>query len=191
MLPLALRLQARGYRVHRFSYPSVRCTLEQAAARLQNYCAALDADVLHFVGHSLGGLVIQTLFQFHSPQCPGRVVTLGTPHTGSQAAAAISQVAVGRALLGRGVLQLVHGAPSAWPAPEREVGVIAGARRIGFGRLLVPGLPAPSDGTIVVAETRLTGIRDHTVLPVSHAGMLFSSQVAGAICRFLKTGRFG
>jgi hypothetical protein len=72
----------------------------------------------------------------------------------------------------------------------REIGVIAGSLPLGIGRVVAPDLPAPSDGVVSVAETRLPAMRDHIVLNVSHAGMLISHAVARQICAFLREGAF-
>ena len=72
----------------------------------------------------------------------------------------------------------------------REIGVIAGSLPLGIGRFVAPDLPAPSDGVVSVAETRLPAMRDHIVLNVSHSGMLISRAVARQICVFLHDGAF-
>ena len=70
-----------------------------------------------------------------------------------------------------------------------ELGVISGDRSLGVGRL-VTHLPGPNDGTVALAETRLPGAVAHLVLHSSHMGLVFSSTVAAAVCRFLEAGRF-
>ena len=72
---------------------------------------------------------------------------------------------------------------------ERDIGVIAGNVPLGFGRL-VAKFDEDNDGTIAVSETRLAGVRDHLVMPVSHKGMLVSSDVADQAGSFLKRGEF-
>ena len=72
---------------------------------------------------------------------------------------------------------------------ERDIGVIAGNVPLGFGRL-VAKFDEDNDGTIAVSETRLAGARDHLVMPVSHKGMLVSSDVADQAGSFLKRGEF-
>jgi hypothetical protein len=95
---------------------------------------------------------------------------------------------LGRAILGRCGETLMTGVDGPVPGPAR-IGIIAGDRPIGMGRLLGP-MQGPGDGTVLVAETHLPGAAAHLVLPVSHTGLLFSDAVARAACRFLTTGRF-
>jgi hypothetical protein len=72
---------------------------------------------------------------------------------------------------------------------ERDVGVIAGTRALGFGRVIT-AFDGDSDGTVTVAETRLSGAADHLLLPVTHTSMVFSPEVARQAATFLKQGRF-
>ena len=188
MAPLGLRLRRCGFRVVTFSYPSARCSLSQNARRLSRFAAGLAGERLHFVGHSLGGLVVlQMLAEF--PQArSGRVVLMGTPYRTSHSARKMARTAPGRSLIGRGLAQWL--AQTAHPSgARREVGVVAGCRSIGFGRLL-GGLARPNDGVVAVHETRVPGALDHAVLRVSHSGMLLSAAVARQVCAFLKDGHF-
>ena len=84
--------------------------------------------------------------------------------------------------------ELLGGEPRRWrhPAP---LGVVAGSQSLGLGRL-VGSLPAPNDGTVAVAETRLDGATDMVVLPVSHVGLLLSEAVVAATACFLDHGAF-
>ena len=111
----------------------------------------------------------------------------GTPVTGSYAARRLAGLPGGRAALGRSLPE--------WPGeaasdPRLEIGVIAGNLPVGIGRIVAPDLPAPSDGAVSVAETRLAAMRDHIVLNVSHSGMLVSRAVAHQVCEFLRAGAF-
>jgi pimeloyl-ACP methyl ester carboxylesterase len=186
--PLAWRLRARGYDVTSFSYRSVRHTLEESGARLRAFIRARGARRAHLVGHSLGGLVVlRALAQ--QPDLPvGRVVLLGSPATGSAAVDQLLPSTRGRMLVG-----------AALPAWKREwgedvvrwyeVGAIAGTRRLGIGMLVVR-LDGVNDGVVRVEETRLPGMKDHLVLPVTHSQMLVSGPVVAQIDAFLRGGRF-
>jgi hypothetical protein len=72
---------------------------------------------------------------------------------------------------------------------DRELGCIAGTRPMGLGRFFAR-FEEESDGTVGVDETKLPGHTAHVTLPVSHMGMLVSSQVAAQVAAFLETGRF-
>ncbi len=144
---------------------------------------------MHFVGHSLGGLVVLQLLARQPPARAGRVVLLGSPIRGSAAAARLARHPLARRLLGRAPeagLVAGIGDERDW---DREIGMIAGRAPVGLGGPL-GGLPRPHDGTVAVEETRAPWLTDHLTLPVSHFSMLFSRRVVAAVCRFLASGRF-
>lgn len=188
MVLLRRRLRHCGFAVVVFDYPSVRRGLMGNAAALQRLVAGLDAATVHFVAHSLGGLLLRQFFHDFPHQRRGRVVTLGTPHRGSTAARRLARWRLGRLLLGRSLQPGLLGGLAGWPA-GREIGVIAGDRGLGLGRLL-GGLPRPNDGVVAVAESHLPGETDYRLFHVGHTGLLFSAPVASAVCRFLRDGRF-
>jgi pimeloyl-ACP methyl ester carboxylesterase len=187
---LARRLRGRGFAVHAFSYPSVRADLHANAARLARFLESLDAETVHLVGHSLGGILIRALFHYHPEQKPGRVVTLGTPHGGCRVAQQLNRHGFWRRAMGRGVAQLLAGEPQQWMPPPREIGAICGTRSFGLGRFLYRGLPRPNDGLLTVKESAFPAALEHLVLPVSHTGMLFSREAAQQVGDFLVFGRF-
>jgi hypothetical protein len=116
-------------------------------------------------------------------------VLAGAPVAGSLAARRLARLPGGRAALGRSAPEW-HESAHPMSDTEREIGVIAGSRPFGIGRVVAPDLPAPSDGVVSVTETRLLAMRDHIVLNVSHFGMLLSRAVAHQICAFLRDGAF-
>ncbi|HSN72177.1 MAG TPA: alpha/beta fold hydrolase [Steroidobacteraceae bacterium] len=178
-----------GFRVTTFSYPSVSAALGDTVARLRDLAQGLDAERLHFVGHSFGGIIVLELLQLTRDLPPGRAVLLGSPLCGSTAAATIAHWPMGRSLLGRGLCEAVVDRQCvAWDG-RREVGVIAGSTGVGLGRFFAH-LGGEHDGTVLVDETRLPGIVDHLVLPVTHTGMLISPEVARQAAHFLREGRF-
>jgi pimeloyl-ACP methyl ester carboxylesterase len=190
VMELMRRRVARcGYRALAFSYPSMRLTLAENAERLARYCRNIAAPRLHFVGHSLGGLVILRMLE-HAPGLPpGRAVLLGSPVAGSLAARRLARLPGGRAALGRSAPEW-HETALAGFRTGREIGVIAGRLPVGIGRIVAPDLPAPSDGVVSVAETRLPVAHQHVVLSVNHFGMLISRAVTRQICAFLRDGAF-
>jgi pimeloyl-ACP methyl ester carboxylesterase len=185
---LAPRLRGCGFEPMPFTYASVRLTLEDAAHRLARFVRSRTRGRAHFVGHSLGGLVVLELLAREPALPAGRAVLLGTPGMGCQAAEQLSRSRSGRMLIGAGLPQWrpEHGMAA---AQRVEMGAIAGTLRFGIASLVVR-LPAPNDGAVTVEETRLRGLRDHIVLPVTHSGMMLSARVARQVCAFLSHGRF-
>jgi pimeloyl-ACP methyl ester carboxylesterase len=182
-----------GLRVELFSYPSVRGTLDDNAASLARFIREQHVDVAHIIGHSLGGVLALRMLANHPEFLPGRVVCLGSPLTGSRAATFLNALEWAEELIGKSVPDaMIHQTANEWAAQlvrRRDVGVIAGTVSLGFGRL-VANFDEDNDGTIAVSETRLTGAKDHLILPVSHKGMLVSAAVADQAAAFLKRGEF-
>jgi pimeloyl-ACP methyl ester carboxylesterase len=176
---------------HAFKYPSVTADISANARSLGKFLRGLHADTLHLVGHSLGGLVIRKLFELGEGRDlpPGRLVCMGSPLNGSRAALNLARVPFGKLLVGRGVREeLLIPRARRWDG-QRDLGVIAGNLSVGLGRM-VGIFGAPSDGTIFVEETRLAGIAEHLVVPVSHIGLPYSGLVAKQVGAFLRAGKF-
>jgi pimeloyl-ACP methyl ester carboxylesterase len=186
---LKQRLQRQGYRVSRFRYHSLTRTPGENARVLEEFLKQVDAPVVHFVCHSLGGLVIRHLFYAYPGQKPGKVVTLGTPHKPSYTAYRILRLPFGPLILGKSIEDGLMGNVPKWNG-SHDLGSIAGTLRLGMG-MLVPGAPLPNDGTVSVEETYLDNMKDHAVIKTSHFGLLLSRRTAVLIIDFLKNGRFG
>jgi pimeloyl-ACP methyl ester carboxylesterase len=189
MFPMRRRLAAAGFDAYVFRYHTVIDSLEQSAKKLNAYLEAIDADVIHLVSQSLGGIVIRALFHYFPEQKPGRIVNFVAPHKGSYTAQWFSRFFVMRWLLGKSIAQLLRGLPAQWKTPEREIGVIAGTWPIGLG-MLIWSLPKPNDGVVAVTETMLPGIKEHKVIGVGHTPSVFSKTVSDNIQHFLHNGQF-
>ena len=186
---LGHRLAAQGYRPHAFSYASMRLGLEANARELARYLETIEADVLHLVGHSMGGLVVYRALAESGETRPGRVVLLGSPFLDSLAGRRFDTTGFGHFLLGNSMREWLERPASEWRLP-REAGMVAGSLALGLGQLVAPDLPRPNDGVVAVEETRVPGIADHIVLPVTHSAMIFSPRVAVQVAAFLRSGRF-
>jgi pimeloyl-ACP methyl ester carboxylesterase len=174
-----------------FSYPSVNSTVTANAQALAKFLLELPADTVHLVGHSLGGLVILKMFEGGDGALlpPGRIVLLGSPLNGSRTAHNLARLPFGRRIMGRGIHEaLLTTRERRWDG-QRDLGVIAGNLSVGLGRL-VGAHRTPSDGTVFVDETRLSGISQHLILRVSHTGLPFSAAVARQAGAFLRAGVF-
>lgn len=195
--PLARMLRQAGYRTFDLGYDSWGQSLEQIRDRLVPQLAQLDHGAqeapLHIVAHSMGGLVARALIRRNRPRRLGRVVMLGTPNGGSEVADFVDRLALLRPVLGRAGPALVTRRPAAIDAMlgrcDYPVGIIAGSRPImpiAAARLV----PAPCDGKVSVASTRLAEAADHIVLPLSHAALPYHHSAHRQIRHFLAHGRF-
>lgn len=186
MTPLAARLQAAGFRCHLFSYPGRERPLQAHAERLAR--TARDIGPAHFVGHSLGGLVVLESLQHHPETSAANVVLLGTPARGNFAGRRLARHGWGRWFLGASEPLWREGRAARWTRPE-PLGIVAGTVALGLGRLL-GALPGPNDGVVRVEETEIEGMRERVVLPVGHSTMLLSARVAAQLQSFLTHARF-
>jgi pimeloyl-ACP methyl ester carboxylesterase len=188
MVPLQSQVRKCGFNVNRFGYPSMHAGLDENAARLSRFITALDADVVHLVAHSLGGVVTLRALQLHPDPRVQRIVLLGSPVTGSLTGRRLATFRAGKLLLGKS--ERIWEAQPVNASPDGvAVGIIAGRMPIGLGRL-IGTIREPNDGVVTVAETHVTNAADEIVMPVNHTGLVLSSKVARQVCAFLRDGRF-
>jgi len=172
-----------------FRYSAASTAMSEVTQGLDAFVRELGSSVVHFVGHSLGGLVIYRFLEHFPAQPAGNVVFLGTPCVGSRAAERAARFAPVAHLMGHSAAEeLLQPHERRW-SYARPLGIIAGTQPLGFGQLIA-GFEEENDGTIAVSETRMPGATDTLVLPVSHLGMLLSARVAHETGLFLTQGRF-
>jgi triacylglycerol lipase len=190
---LALRLEARGFRVCNVDYSSRVDSIERAVAEVSEAIrqCGFAGSQLSYVTHSLGALVLRALLADSAAPPGGRAVLLAPPNGGSEIAERLRRLDVFDALLGPLASQLGTRAgdlPFRYPPPPIPFGVIAGDHWI--NPLGAVWLPAPHDGTVSVASTRLEGMTGHIVVPYTHSFMPYAESVADHVETFLRTGRF-
>ncbi|MBS0556586.1 MAG: alpha/beta hydrolase [Proteobacteria bacterium] len=181
------RLEEAGFSVELFDYASVFRGPEVGVANLIALAQGNKGAKIHFVGHSLGGLVALQALQRAPELTRGRVVCLGSPLRGSAVARTVGQFPGGSVLIGKSLDILTRGLER-WEG-KQAVGAIAGRLPIGFG-FAFGALTSPHDGTVSVAETELPGLTDHCVVPATHTGLLFSQDAAAQTIAFLRGARF-
>lgn len=177
LLPLARWLRRHGYAAESWGYWSYRQGVAALAAALAVRIAraAEGAERIHFVTHSLGGILVRQALAAAPLANAGRLVMLAPPNRGSRAADRWAPY-LGRVMppirdLRTAADALVHAVPV---PPGVEIGVIAGLR----------------DGKVSVAETGLDGAHDHAVVPCRHSLIMHRADVRELTLRFLRTGRF-
>jgi triacylglycerol lipase len=174
---LARRLEADGYRVVNFGYPSTRGTVAELGARLARRAAerAGGAPRVHFIGHSLGTVIIRSMLAQAPPEHLGRVVMLAPPNRGAASADRWAPHLSGLMPAIRELRTTPESTARTLALPEGvEVGIIAGSR----------------DRKVRVEETRLPGARDHVVVNGFHSFLMNRTDVHLLIVRFLRQGRF-
>jgi pimeloyl-ACP methyl ester carboxylesterase len=180
----------RNYRTQLFHYRSLRRPMAEHLSSLRDTVDALDAQRVHLVGHSLGGLVILRYLEQFPMRQPGRVVLIGSPVGGSQSALHVGQWSWGRRILGpTACAELLQFQRRDWSS-ARELGVIAGTASVGLARMLVR-FTEENDGVVAVSETQVAGAKGSLVVGSSHSGMLLSARVARETGSFLEYGSFG
>ena len=194
MLILEWRLERLGHHVCNVGYDTRVRDIRDAVASVRRSieaCGRGPEGRLHFVTHSLGGLVLRALLADSPPPRLGRAVMLAPPNQGSEIADRLRALGWLEPVLGPLAPQLgtgPHDLPRRLPAPDLPFGVIAGDAWINPAGPL--WLPAPHDGTVSVESTRLRGMRDHIVLPHSHTFIVAAASVADQVDRFLRDGAF-
>jgi pimeloyl-ACP methyl ester carboxylesterase len=143
---------------------------------------------VHLVGHSLGGLLALRACAEDARLPPGRVVCLGSPLKGSEAARRFAGMGRGGEVLLGHNRELIERGFERWEG-GREVGVVAGRLPLGLGSVLGQ-FGGDNDGCVTVEETRLPGIADHCIVETNHTGLLFSHEAARQVTQFLHQGHF-
>jgi pimeloyl-ACP methyl ester carboxylesterase len=196
---MALALQRQGYHPHRLSYPSLKLSIPQLARFIQEEWQSLQAafpGVWHFVGHSMGAIILRQIMAWHPEllQAKSRVLMLGPPNHGTEVVDFFSRYQWFLKIYGPAALDLRTG-PSNYLSqlPQRfdyaSLGVIAGNRSIDYlySWFLLPG---ENDGKVTVSSTRLAGCDDHLVLPVPHPQLPENPLVIDHCLHFLSRAEF-
>lgn len=185
-------LRAAGFSTCSISYPGMRRTVEENAEYLHERVQRIQAAPVHYVAHSLGGIVLLEMLRRYNPDSESRVVLLAVPVQGSSLTGRARRSVLGQLLL-RNLAESGDPAPlKIRPLPEiinrQSIGVLAGTNGFSLtGRLY--GGTTHGDGVVELSETQLEGTVRRE-LSCSHTRMIFSRRCADETVRFLRTGRF-
>lgn len=181
------------YRVVNQGYDSSKYNIETLAERAIpvaiKKCGM--APNIHFVTHSLGGILVRYYASKHTIRRLARVVMLGPPNQGSQIIDKMGRLPGFKFFNGPAGMQLGTGKksiPNTLGAASFDVGIIAGSRSINL--ILSTQLPNPDDGKVSVENTKLKGMKDHIVMPVTHTFMMRNKKVIKQVIYFLRYGHF-
>jgi pimeloyl-ACP methyl ester carboxylesterase len=193
MRPMERALRRAGYRVHSLDYPSTRYPVDTLRERflkpaVERFSRSLEGGTMHFVTHSLGGILVRSYLERYPLNSLGRVVMLAPPSRGSEIP---DKVRFLKYLMGPAFLELGTGpdsVPNRLAAPEYPCGVIAGKRSIDpWFSLLIPGA---DDGKVSVERTKFRGMRDFRVVAATHPFIMRHRGVIRHTLHFLEHGRF-
>jgi pimeloyl-ACP methyl ester carboxylesterase len=183
MALIGARLSRAGYVTRLFAYRG-RDPLE---ANLERLAREVDGRAVHFVGHSLGGVLVFDLLSRAPGLKSANVVLLGAPVRGCFSGRRLGRSVVGRWMLGACAARW-NECDADWRRSE-PLGVIAGTRPLGLGRAL-GALPGENDGVVRVEETVVQGMSEHILVREPHSWLPLSAGVAARVQRFLASGRF-
>lgn len=195
MQPMADALARAGFVVENINYPSRSATIaplsEQVIGAALRSNKLADCARIHFVTHSMGGILVRSYFSRHRDVRLGRVVMLAPPNQGSEVVDHLKGWAIFRKINGPAGVELgTHpdSVPRQLGAVRFDLGVIAGDRSINWiNSLMIPGR---DDGKVSVQSTCVDGMRDHQVVHVTHPFIMKKRKVMDATIRFLKTASF-
>jgi pimeloyl-ACP methyl ester carboxylesterase len=194
MESLEAELVRAGFAVHNLDYPSTAgdpdAPLRSVSEQIRGCCRETEGRV-HFVTHSLGGILVRAYLSEERPENLGRAVFLAPPNSGSEIVDSIGDNALFAAALGPTGQALGTGPeslPRSLPPPDYEVGIIAGNRSINpIGSAIIPG---DDDGTVSIESAKLPNAADFLVVDATHTFIMQDTEVARQTIHFLRYGRF-
>jgi len=186
-------LQQAGFATLNLDYASRKKTLEVLAEDIHPQVSAFAdacAGPVHFVTHSMGGLLARVYIARHRPARLGRVVMLGTPNGGSEVADRLKSFQLYRAFYGPAGQQLTTDAALATlPSIDYPVGVVAGTRTLHpIASYFI--LPRPNDGRVSVQSSKLDRMTDHVTIETPHNGLIRHAAATAQTIAFLRAGQF-
>lgn len=193
MLPIELAARRRGMRVINWRYASRRRTIAEHADALaaELLPQITGARRVHFITHSLGGIIVRQFLATHPIANAGRVVMIGPPNRGSEVADVIDRNPLLRFWLGKPGRELgttASSVPNRLPAANFDCGVIAGARS--GNPLFSRWIGAANDGKVSVERAKVDGMRAFLVVSRTHTFLPWSPDVIASALSYVEHGRF-
>ena len=184
-----------GFRVANIGYPSRSAPIEQLSESVIGQsvaeCRRDGAPIIHFVTHSLGGILVRSYLARHPLPELGRVVMLGPPNQGSEVVDLLGRLWLFKAINGPAGAELGtnrDSVPNKLGPVKFRLGVIAGSRSMNW--INSRFISGPDDGKVSVERTKVEGMSDHIVIPATHPCIMKNRLAIEQTIQFLRTGTF-
>ncbi|MEZ4528651.1 MAG: alpha/beta hydrolase [Desulfobacterales bacterium] len=188
-------LSAKGYTVINAGYPSTREPIRRLAEKYVpnaiNACQKFDPEKIHFVTHSLGGILVRQYLQNHSLPEGSRIVMLSPPNRGSELADYLKGLWFYKWRNGPAGQELgtdPRSVPNSLKSANADIGIITGNRS--FNPLFSQLIPGPDDGKVSVARAKLGEMKAFIVIPATHTFIMNHPEAMCQTLSFLKKGKF-
>lgn len=178
---------ALDYEVHRLAYPSTKKDLGQLGEQIRKKAKGLCSITPNFLKHSMGGIILRVITSTHPDFAVARVVMLGPPNHGSEIVNELGDWKLFVQLNGpAGARFGSDGIVTELPSVDFDLGIIAGSRSLNpYYSHLITG---QDDGKVSIEATKVAGMKDHIVLPVTHTFMMNSGEVLNQALHFFQKG---
>jgi hypothetical protein len=189
-------LKKEGYKVISVSYDSRTLSVDEAVAELRiavsNELNSVSApDKIHFVTHSLGGILTRKILESDAPQQLGRVVMLSPPNHGSELPDKLGKIPLYKKVTGPAGMELgteKDSYPNRLGPVKFSLGVITGDRSL--NPLYSGCIPGKDDGKVSVDSAKVDGMADFLVVHSSHTWIMNRKVVRNQVVCFLQNGEF-
>ena len=192
---LEMYLSGKGYRTINLDYASSEGSITGLAETYipdaVSRCQRMGAEKIHFVTHSLGGIIIRQYLQGHSLPNGSRLIMLAPPNQGTEVVDCLKDFFLYKWFNGPAGQELGTGSgslPKNLKPIDIEVGIIAGNRSLNpIFSMLIPG---PDDGKVSVERTKLPEMKDFLVVPSTHTFIMKNDKVLEQVLHFIEHGAF-
>lgn len=195
MSPFEIALKLNGFDTINIEYPSRDESIDRLSKYIHKALIKKDYhqyDTIHFIAFSLGALVLRAYLNHTTPSNMGRVVMLGPPNQGTEAADKLKDEWYYQLFFGKAGQEVTTDRFSDNDHIDYELGIIAGTKSgLAFADLFTKDpLPKPHDGIIPVENTKISGMKSHLCIDTTHAGLIAHPKAIDNAVEFIKTGNF-
>lgn len=194
MSALENKFTKSNFKAYNIPYPSLQLPLEKLVDYLHQRLTNIDVSKykkVHFVSHSMGGILVRFYLKENVIKNLGRVVMISPPNQGSELADFLKGSKILHSLVGPAALQLGTDSlsvPNLLGSVNFDLGIITGNKN--FNPLYEIWFSGENDGKVSVESAKIQGMKDFLVVYESHQQILYSQEVFKQVVRFLVKGKF-